>query len=62
MRWTMISSSRTASRSSLFISTAKSGSTKKVSPDTERSCTTPGSWATAAARTGTTKRLLRSVT
>ena len=38
----MISSSRTASSSSLFSSTANSGSTKSVSPDTERSCTTPG--------------------
>jgi len=33
-----------------------------VSPETERSCTTPGNWPTAPARTGTTKRLLRNVT
>ena len=44
MRCTISSSSRTASSSSLFSSTANSGSTKSVSPDTERSCTTPGSW------------------
>ena len=36
----------------MLSSTANSGSTKRVSPDTERSCTTPGSCGAAPTRTG----------
>ena len=56
------SSSLAASSRRLFRSTAKSGSMNAVSPELERSWTTPATVPAAAIRIGTTKRPLRTVT